>query len=152
TVKLQQDTRYPWDGAVKLTVTPLKSSKFNLNLRIPGWARDEAVPSDLYAFVNKAGEPATIKVNGKSVPLKLDKGYVTLQRTWKQGDVVELNIPMPVRRIIANEQVSEDRNKVALQRGPLVYCVEWPEVKDGHVVNLVLPDESPVTAEFRPDL
>jgi len=151
-VKLTQETRYPWDGAVKMTVTPAKSGKFNLNVRIPGWARDEAVPSDLYTYVDKVQESPSLKVNGKSVPIKIEKGYVSLQRSWKKGDVVELNLPMPVRRVVANQSVADDVSKVALQRGPLVYCVEWPDVKDGHVVNLELPDDAPVTADFRSDL
>lgn len=152
TVKLAQETRYPWDGAVKVKVTPAKSGKFNLNVRIPGWARDEALPSDLYAFADKVQESVMLKVNGKTVPIKVEKGYVSLQRSWKKGDVVELNLPMTVRRIVANQNVADDVNKVALQRGPLVYCVEGPDVKDGHVVNLVLPDDAQVTPEFRSDL
>jgi len=110
TVKLAQETRYPWDGVVKMTVTPAKSGKFNLNVRIPGWARDEALPSDLYAFADKVQESATLKVNGKTVPMKLEKGYVSLQRSWKKGDVVELNLPMTVRRIVANQNVADDVN------------------------------------------
>jgi DUF1680 family protein len=151
-IKFAQETRYPWDGSVMMTVTPEKTSRFNVNVRIPGWARNEAVPSDLYRFQDKASEPPTLKVNGKSVPLNLNKGYASLQRSWKPGDVVELNLPMPVRRVLANEQVSDDVGKVALERGPLVYCVEWPDVKDGHVVNLLLPDDAALAAEFRPDL
>jgi DUF1680 family protein len=151
-IKISQETRYPWDGMVKMRLAPEKTSKFTFNVRIPGWARDEAVPSDLYVFEDKAKEPPTLKVNGKTVPIKLNKGYFSLQRSWKKGDVVELNLPMPVRRVVANEKVSDDVGKVALQRGPLVYCLEWPDAKDGHVVNVLLPDEKPLTAEFRPDL
>ena len=149
-VKLSQETKYPWDGLIKLTVTPDTTSKFTINMRIPGWARDEVVPSDLYRFVDKISEPVTLKVNGKSVPIKLNKGYVGLQRKWKQGDRIELELPMPVRRVVANEQVKDDVGKVALQRGPLVYCVEWPDIKDGHVVNLLLSDDEPLTSEFQP--
>jgi len=151
-VKLRQETRYPWDGAVKMTVNPDRSSKFTINVRIPGWARNEAAPSDLYRFLDKIEEPVTLKVNGKSVPLKLEKGYVSLSRNWKKGDVIELSLPMPVRRIVANEQVTADRGRVALQRGPLVYCAEWPDNPGGHVRNLLLPDSAKLTAEFKPDL
>jgi hypothetical protein len=79
----------------------------------------------------------------------LDKGYASLKRTWKRGDTIDLDLPMPVRRIVANEKIADDIGKVALQRGPLVYCVEWPDVKDGHVVNLLLPDDAPLRAEFQ---
>lgn len=152
TVKLVQETRYPWDGAVKLTVNPDKAGPFTLNVRIPGWARNEAVPSALYHFADQNIEQATLKVNGKPVSLKLDKGYTALNRTWKKGDVVELLLPMPVRRIAASDQVGADRGRVALQRGPLVYCAEWPDNPDGRVRNLVLPDAAKLTAEFKPAL
>jgi DUF1680 family protein len=150
-LKFTQETLYPWDGKVKMTVTPDETAKFTINLRIPGWARNEVVPSNLYRFEHQVNEPPMMKVNGKSAPLNMNRGYAVLQRSWKKGDVVELNLPMPVRRVVANEEVSDDVGKVALQRGPLVYCVEWPDMKDGHVVNLLLDDE-PLTAEFRPDL
>ena len=131
TIKITQETRYPWDGAVKMKLDPDKPGEFTVNVRIPGWARDEAVPSDLYKFMDKANEPVTIKVNGRNVPIALDKGYVSLKRAWNSGDVIELNLPMPVRRVLANDKVADDAGKVALQRGPLVYCIEWPDVKDG---------------------
>jgi len=151
-IKLTQETRYPWDGTVKMTVEPDKTAKFTVHVRIPGWARNEAVPSDLYTFADETKEPVTLKVNGKDVPISLANGYVAIGRSWKKGDIIELDLPMPVRRVIANVNVVDDLDEVALQRGPLVYCVEWPEVKDGHVVNLLLPDDAPLKAEFRPEL
>jgi uncharacterized protein len=151
-ITLTQQTRYPWDGNVKLSVSPDKTAEFTLNVRIPGWARNEVVPSDLYQFHDAGAAPPTLKVNGQSVPLDLNKGYVALRRSWHDGDAVELDLPMPVRRVVANSKVNDDRGCVALQRGPLVYCVEWPDVKDGHVVNLLLPDTAPLAADFRPDL
>src|SRR5262245_9771833 len=152
TVKMVQETRYPWDGAVKMTVNPDKRGQFTINVRIPGWARDEAVPSDLYRFQDKVAEPVTIKVNGKAELIKIEKGYVSLNRDWKSGDVIELALPMPVRRIVANDQVEADRGRVALQRGPIVYCAEWPDNPGGRVRSLMLPDSAKLTAEFKPDL
>jgi DUF1680 family protein len=152
TVKMTQQTRYPWDGAVKITVNPDKAGEFTVNVRIPGWARDEVVPGDLYKFLDKAKEPVTLKVNGKDVPIELNKGYASLKRSWNNGDAIELNLPMPVRRVVANEKVADDVGKVALERGPIVYCVEWPDVKGGKVVNLLLPDDAAVSAEFKADL
>jgi DUF1680 family protein len=152
TVKIRQETRYPWDGAVRLTINPDKAGPFTLNVRIPGWARNEATPSDLYRFADQNNEAVTLKVNGKAAPLKLEKGYVGLSRAWKRGDVVELLAPMPVRRVVANDQVGADRGRVALQRGPIVYCAEWPDNPDGRARNLLLPDSAKLTAEFRPDL
>jgi DUF1680 family protein len=152
TVKLTQETRYPWDGAVKMIVEPDESKPFSVNVRIPGWARNEPVPSDLYRFADKMDSPAVLKVNGRMVPLKLDKGYVTLTRTWKKGDTIELSLPMPVRRIVANDHVAADRGRVAIQRGPLVYAAEWPDNPNGQVRNLVLPDSAPLVPEFKSDL
>src|SRR5262249_54091381 len=93
-----------------------------------------------------------LKVNGKPAPLKLEKGYAGLNRNWKPGDVIELSLPMPVRRIIANDQVEADRGRAVLQRGPLVYCAEWPDNPGGRVRNLMLPDDAKLTAEFKPGL
>ncbi|MBO0800467.1 MAG: glycoside hydrolase family 127 protein, partial [Blastocatellia bacterium] len=152
TVKIKQETRYPWDGKVKLSAESDKSSPFTINLRIPGWARNEAVPGDLYTFIDKTAEPVVLKVNGKPVPLKLDKGYVGLTRNWRKGDVIELVMPTPVRRIAANQKVGADRGRTALQRGPIVYCAEWPDNPNRHVRNLVLDEKAKLDAEFRPGL
>jgi len=151
-VKVVQETRYPWDGAVKMTVTPQTSRDFTIHVRIPGWARNEAVPTDLYRFEDSNREPVTLKVNGKPVRFQLDKGYVALSRSWRAGDTVELVLPMPVRRVVANPAVAADRGRVALQRGPIVFCAEWPDNPGGHVRNLVLPSTAHLKAEFQPDL
>jgi hypothetical protein len=135
-----------------MTVNPDRGGQFTINVRIPGWARHEAVPSDLYRFLDRVEEPVTLKVNGKPVTVNLNKGYASLNRSWKRGDVIELALPMPVRRVAANEQVAADRGRVALQRGPLVYCAEWPDNPEGRVRNLMLPDTAKLVAEFRPDL
>jgi DUF1680 family protein len=151
-LKLVQETRYPWDGAVRMTLMPANGGQFALKVRIPGWARNEPVPTDLYRFMDKVTTTAGIKVNGRAVDMTLDKGYVTINRTWRAGDVVELSLPMEVRRILANEQVEADRDRVALQRGPVVYAAEWPDNPDGKVRNIVLPDVNALTSEFRADL
>jgi len=153
TVTLQQETSYPWQGDVKLRVEPARSGQeFTLLVRIPGWARNEVVPSDLYRFAETVGEQATIKVNGQPLTYEVKKGYAAIRRTWKKGDLVEVNLPMPVRRVVSHEKVEDNIGKVALQRGPLVYCVEWPDVKDGHVVNLLLPDTETISVRHREDL
>jgi hypothetical protein len=152
TVKLAQQTRYPWDGAIKMSVTPDRVGPFTIKVRIPGWARSEAVPSELYRFLNKVEDPVVLKVNGRSVPIAIEKGYVSLKRTWNRGDSIELSLPMPVRRIAANPQVAANHGRVALQRGPLVYCAEWPDNPNGRVRNLMLTEDAALTAEFKPDL
>jgi DUF1680 family protein len=151
-ISLEQQTRYPWDGAVRLSVRPASRERFTLALRIPGWARNEPLPSDLYTFAGAAAEPPTVKVDGRTVPLKLDKGYVMIARDWRAGDSVELNLPMPVRRVRAHANVAADQGRVALQRGPIVYAAEWPDNPGGKVRNLLLPASAKLAAEWRPAL
>ena len=151
-VKVVQETRYPWDGAVRITVTPEASRDFTIHVRVPGWARNEAMPTDLYRFEDTNHEPVVLKVNGKPVPIQLDKGYVALSRSWRAGDTIELVLPMPVRRVVANPAVAADRGRVALQRGPIVFCAEWPDNPGGRVRSLVLPSSARLKAEFQPDL
>jgi len=148
TITISQKTRYPWQGAVTMTIQPKRACRFALKVRIPGWAQNTPVPSDLYKYMNKSNEKATLKLNGKPVALVVDKGYVTVDRTWKQGDTVELNLPMPIRRVTAHEKVEPDRNRVAIERGPMVFCAEWPD-NNGRTHNLILPDTATLTSEFR---
>jgi uncharacterized protein len=153
TVKLTQDTNYPWDGKVKLTVRPEEESKFDLCVRIPGWALGHPVPGDLYRFADQNTAPVALTVNGKPVEAIPGRdGYVHLERTWKAGDLVELDMPMPVRRVYAHEKVLEDKGKVALMRGPVVYCLEGVDNKDLDLFKLTVPRDSGLTAEHRADL
>jgi DUF1680 family protein len=152
TVRVRQETRYPWDGNVKLTVTPARAETFTIKVRVPGWTRNEPVPSDLYRFADAVNDPVVLTVNGQRADMTLDKGYATLNRAWSPGDRVELTLPMPVRRVVAHANVEADRDRVALQRGPIVFAAEWPDNPDGKVRNLVLSSSAPLTSEFRPDL
>jgi len=150
-LELVQTTDYPWKGDVRIEVKPSREADFTLCVRVPGWAMNRPVPSDLYAYTEAAEGAPALKLNGEPVELKIEKGYALITRKWKAGDVVELGLPMPVRRVAANEAVEEDRGRVAVERGPLVYCAEGPD-NDGRVSNLVLPDGAVLTAEARPDL
>jgi hypothetical protein len=150
-VSIQQETQYPWDGNVKITVNPEKTAKFAVNVRIPGWAIGQPVPSDLYRYLGKSGEAVVIRVNGADIPLDISQGYALIQRTWKPGDMIEASFPMAVHRILANPAVKDDSGKVALERGPIVYCAEWPD-NGGHVSNLVLENSVPLNAERRDEL
>ena len=150
-VDIIQENNYPWDGALTFKVQPKSKETFKLLIRIPGWAGKEVVPSDLYAFENQETKPIVISVNGKPVTYNVEKGYAVLSRTWKKGDVVSLNLPMDVKKIVSNEKVENNIGKVALQRGPLVYCAEWKDNFD-LVSNLILPAGASFTSESRPDL
>lgn len=149
-VQVVQKTDYPWSGDVKLTVNPAKPGRFAMNVRIPGWARNEAAPSDLFRFADRAPMP-TLSVNGKPVPMTVVKGYVAVDRAWKKGDVVALSLPMPARRIVSSDKVLADQGRVAVQRGPVVFCAEGVD-NGGKVRNLLLPDAAALTATRRPGL
>lgn len=150
-VRVRQETRYPWDGSVRIVVEPERPLDFPMFVRIPGWARGEVMPGGLYRFAGDPPGPPTLRVGGRTLPIELERGYARIDRTWRRGDTVELDLPMPVRRVLAHDSVDDDRRRVALQRGPLVYCTEWPD-NGGRALDIVVPDEVGFDSEFRPDL
>ena len=143
------------------------------DVRIPSWSRGEAVPSDLYEFaeVRPKADPTdaittdastvgsgfsrtvrpTMWLNHKKIALALNKGYARIHRRWQKGDVVQLDLPMPVRRVLANDAVVEDRGKAAIERGPIVYCLEAID-NGGHVTGRAIPLDAELQHEFRRDL
>lgn len=123
-LSLTQQTRYPWDGDVLLTIGRNRIGTFSLKIRIPGWMQDKPVPSDLYAYADGLHPQYTICVNGKPVLSSLDKGYFAISRKWKSGDQVRIHFDMPVRKVMANTRVAEDAGLAAYERGPIVYCAE----------------------------
>jgi hypothetical protein len=153
TVKLAQQTEYPWNGRVRISVTPAETSEFTVCLRIPGWAQGRPVPSDLYRVGNPNVPAIGLKVNGKKTDPKADAdGYVHVQGRWKAGDVVELDLPMPVQRVYAHESVQADQGRVALMRGPIVYCLEAVDHPSVDLSRLALPREAELRAVHRPGL
>ena len=123
-VRICQKTDYPWDGKVTLEIFPEKPVEFVLRVRIPGWAEGRPLPSDLYQYVSPGTEQVELKVNGGEMEKIRDKGYAVIRRQWQTGDRVELNFPMPVRTVVANAKVTALKGRVAVERGPLVYCAE----------------------------
>ena len=150
-VQLKQETRYPWDGHVKITVEPECSDEFSVYVRIPGWSQGKPVPSDLYRYLNKSDKKVTLKVNGALIVLDMEKGFARIGRRWKKGDIIELNLPMPIHRAVCNEKVKENAGRVSLERGPIVYCAEGVD-NGGQVFNIVLSDDVPLEAEYRKNL
>jgi hypothetical protein len=148
-VKLTQTTNYPWEGRVDLQVDPVKSSAFTVNIRIPGWAQQMPAPSDLYHFMDMKKKPVVITLNGKSVQYEINKGYAVLKRTWKKGDKISIDFPMEPQKVIANEKVKDDAGRFALQRGPIVYCLEGPDNKDSLVQNILVTKDAPVQAVYK---
>jgi DUF1680 family protein len=153
-VVLRQDTEYPWSGEVTIAVDPEqdRETSFALRVRIPGWAREQPVPSDLYTYADadSAALPWTLSVNGEAQEVALDRGYAVLERRWKAGDSVELSLPMPVRRVESHERVTANAGRIALERGPIVYAVEAVD-NGGDVFNIVLPDDATLVPEHRAD-
>ncbi|MDO4496794.1 MAG: glycoside hydrolase family 127 protein [Bacteroidales bacterium] len=149
-VEIEQQTGYPYDGTININIGKSHAKEFALKVRIPGWTQGKPVPSDLYAYVGKAKPAATyVTINGKEVTCNeyvTEDGYLTLNRKWKKGDVVQVKFDMPVQMVAANPAVKDDRGMVSVERGPLVYCAEWPDNKADVRTYLLNPNAS-FTAE-----
>lgn len=151
-IVLRQTTHYPWQGDVKIAVEPEKPARFDLHVRIPAWCQGVSAADDLYQV---AGRPvsgaARLRVNGQLIKQpEMVRGYARLRREWKRGDVVELTLDMPVRRVKAPPKVEADVDRVAFMRGPIVCCVEGCDT-DGNVRNLLVPPATKLSAEHRGD-
>jgi DUF1680 family protein len=134
-VTISQETEYPWNGDIRLTVNPeADGSKFLLRIRIPAWTDEAPFEGGLYGYVNPQKNRVQIKINGKKVPLKIVSGFAVIKRAWNSGDKVEVTLPMEPRFIFAREEVTADSGRVALGMGPLVYCLE--EADNGPVREL----------------
>ncbi len=181
-VRVVQQTAYPWDGTVRLTIeavggepsggTSVEASndagvdaggqaggvdgrddgrEFEMRLRIPGWADNAPVPSLLYMFAAESGEEPTLQVNGEPLPVSADDGFATIRRTWRAGDEVEWELPMPVRRVVAHAEVENNTGRAAIQRGPLVYAIEAVD-NGGSALDVALPVDAELMTEHRPDM
>jgi uncharacterized protein len=149
---ISQETRYPWDGNVRVRIAPTQPIRFALRVRIPGWTQGNPVPSALYQYQDGAGGDAPIlTVNGESTAIEIEDGYAVIDRTWQQGDEVELTLPMPVRRVISHPQVAANAGMFAVERGPLVYCLEGID-NDDKVLGRSLSDAATFRVEWQPDL
>ena len=126
-VSLTQTTNYPWDGDVKVEIAKAANQKFNLKLRIPGWVKNQVTPSDLYTYSDGKRLSYSVKVNGQEVKSELKNGYFSIDRQWKKGDRVEIHFDMEPRTVKANPKVEADQGRIAIERGPIVYCAEWPD-------------------------
>ncbi|MBP7497524.1 MAG: glycoside hydrolase family 127 protein, partial [Bacteroidales bacterium] len=150
-VTFSQESNYPWEGNIKININPVKKTKFSLHIRIPCWAINKPVPSDLYSYSDTNEEKVNIKINGKAIEYKVIKGYAVLSGEWKKGDYIELQLPLNIRRVKANPEIKADINKVALERGPIVYCLEAVD-NYGKISNIILPDNVKLSASFKPAL
>lgn len=147
-VTITQQNNYPWDGNLSFSIEPASSTAFTVRIRIPGWAQGQAIPSDLYSFSHTPGKKIIILVNGKSTEYTMDNGYAVISKTWKKGDHIQLELPMTVEKIISNEKVINNKGKIALQFGPLIYCLESPD-NFGATSNVIVPETSTFTTQFQ---
>ena len=147
-VQLTQQNNYPWDGALSFTVDTKTTNTFSLLIRIPGWARNEAMPSDLYKFASTSANAVIIRINDQPFTYTTKNGYAIINRPWKKGDVVKVDLPMETRQVISSDSVAENIGKVALQRGPIMYCAEWPD-NNGKTSNIIVPSNISFTHEFK---
>lgn len=150
-LQIIQANNYPWDGNLNFTINTAKANAFKMLVRIPGWVMNSAVPSDLYQFAGNSAAKPEIKVNGVVTSYEMQNGYAVINRTWKKNDVVEVTLPMEVKQVVASEKLKDDNGKVALQRGPLIYCAEWAD-NGGKTSNIVMPSSAGFTAAFQPAL
>jgi len=146
-MSLAVESEMPWGGKSRIKVSASDPVKGTVKLRIPGWARNQPLPGALYAYADRIDRQPTLAINGKSVSAVPDaKGYVSLSREWNNGDLVEIEFPVEARRVTADQKVPQDRRRLAVERGPIVYCAEWPDVDGGRVLDLLLE----ANAELKP--
>lgn len=150
-VTLEQQTEYPWNGDIRMTVNPKGKQDFTLKIRIPGWTQGQVVPSNLYYYTDHKQLGYTVKVNGTPVESTLEKGYFAISRPWKKGDVVEVHFDMEPRTVKAISKVEADRGRVAVERGPVVYCAEWPD-NEFSVLSVLMNQKPTFTVERKSDL
>jgi DUF1680 family protein len=150
-VQVVQQNNYPWEGDLRFTIQTAKANSFRLLIRIPGWALNTAVPSDLYSFQKNAGVKPTIQINEEPVTYEIQNGYAVINRAWKKNDEILVSLPMEIRQIIANEKIKDNIGKLALQRGPIVYCAEWTD-NNGKAGNIIVPAGAAFSKEYKPTL
>jgi DUF1680 family protein len=150
-VKIEQQTDYPWRPDVNIVINPEKAERFTLKLRIPGWAQNQVLPGDLYSYTDTSGEKIVITINGREIKYGTHLGYAAITRKWNAGDTVKISLPMSIRHITANKKVRDDNNMVALEYGPVVYCVEGID-NNNQLDNLTLPDNAELKIEKQNDL
>ncbi|SHF92446.1 hypothetical protein SAMN05444274_11336 [Mariniphaga anaerophila] len=150
-IQLIQKTNYPWTGDVKIEVNPKKNQNFNIKIRVPGWVLGDVVPSDLYKFADKKKLNYSVKVNGQKVDSDLEKGYFTINRKWEKGDNVEIHFDMEPRIVKAHPLVEADAGRLSVERGPVVYCAEWPD-NDFSVLSAIMPLKPKFKVEYNADL
>ena len=145
-MKLTSESEMPWGGKTRITVSPDQPTQTAIKLRMPGWTRDIPSPGGLYRYLDRLDARPKITINGTAIDAEPDKlGYVTLDRRWAKDEVISIEFPFETRKVIADDRVGDNRRRMALERGPIVYCAEWPEVDGGHALDLLVEKSAPLT-------
>jgi DUF1680 family protein len=150
-IQISQSTTYPWSGKINISVDPDRKSAFTIKLRVPGWARNEVLPGDLYSYLTQLNERPRIALNGKPLDIDIENGYFTINNEWSQEDEIALYLPMEVQLTKADERVEDDKNKSTMEYGPIVYCVEAIDNPAG-LENINLSNQMSWDVKFHDDL
>ena len=152
-VKLTQRTKYPWEGTISINVEPEKSKEFAIMLRIPGWAKGDVLPGKLYEYMDDSPANWSIALNGNKLDdCKINQsGYIEIRRKWAKGDNIDINLPMKIRKVTADSRIESNNGRIAIERGPLVYCAEGADNND-KVSNFEIDKNSELQSEFRSNL
>ena len=150
-LNVEQQTDYPWEGKIKLSIHTENAIPLTIKFRIPGWADNQVMPGNLYDFVNQVSMPVKMTVNGKNIDYYTDKGYACINQTWNNNDLIEFTLPMEIKHIVANKMVDADSNMAALEYGPLVYCFEGID-NNYSLDKLTIPDEADLNVERNDNL
>jgi uncharacterized protein len=137
-ITIYQTSNYPWDGNLHISITPEKTHRFRISLRIPGWAMDHTVPGDLYRFSDRDPHRPIIAVNGQELIYSVNNGYAIVERDWTAGDIITVRLPMPVRKVLAHDAIEANHGRFAIQKGPLVYCLEEADNPGVRIRNTVV--------------
>jgi hypothetical protein len=152
-IALAVESEMPWGGSSKISVSAKEETRAALKLRVPVWARGVPAPGGLYTYADKNGGAVKVAVNGKATAAAADTmGYITVERAWKEGDAIEIEFPMEARRVAADARVRECRGRVAIERGPVAYCAEWPDAAGGRVLNLLVDEQAELKPSFEKEL
>ena len=150
-IQIKQENNYPWDGNLNFTILTEQATAFSMQIRIPGWATNQAIPNNLYHFSNHSNSMVSININGKSVNYEIQNGYAILNRLWNKNDVIKVILPMEARRVISDSLLKDNIGKTSLQRGPLMYCAEWID-NEGKTSNIILSKSATISTSFNPNI
>ncbi|HSL70112.1 MAG TPA: beta-L-arabinofuranosidase domain-containing protein [Longimicrobiales bacterium] len=152
-LKLSLESELPWGGKSAITIASTNDVRGSIKLRVPGWARNQPAPGSLYAYTDRMTRPTTVAINGQSVAAVPDQlGYITLDREWRNGDRIDVEFPVEIRKVTADERVRENHGRMAIERGPIVYCVEWPDCADGAALDLLFDAGAQLTPRTEREL